>query len=287
MVEFINCIIYEWNGVNLSHWECRKRSTRHPFRFLFCFRYQTILTTRRSVFLLLGGWAHSIFWSVAPQMGWGEVVFNPKTCTCRPNWGAKGLSNRMYALCLALFAFTIPVISMVYCYCRIFLVARYHVQSIKNNSVQDCQPSNASSRRTLETKASKTLMLVLGAFVVSWLPYTLVTMATMVTKGSWDASSSILNAALTMTTVNGCINPMIYAIRDQRFLSGMKRVLHPQASRDPGEFNSYFSTHRSSDTRTKSSSESFALQGNINFAHQAKQRTQDVLERAACSTSSK
>ena len=224
---------------------------------------------------------------MAPQMGWGEVVFNPKTCTCRPNWGAKGLSNRMYALCLALFAFTIPVISMVYCYCRIFLVARYHVQSIKQNSVQDCQSSNASSRRTLETKASKTLLLVLGAFVVSWLPYTLVTMATMVTKGSWDASSSILNAALTMTTVNGCINPMIYAIRDQRFLSGMKRVLHPQASRGPGEFNSYFSTHRSSDTRTKSSSESFALQGNINFAHQAKQRTQDVLERAVRSTSSK
>ncbi|XP_067046134.1 trace amine-associated receptor 9-like [Acropora muricata] len=250
-------------------------------------RYQTTLTTRRSVFLLLGGWAHSIFWSMAPQMGWGEVVFNPKTCTCRPNWGAKGLSNRMYALCLALFAFTIPVISMVYCYCRIFLVARYHVQSIKQNSVQDCQSSNTSSRRTLETKASKTLLLVLGAFVVSWLPYTLVTMATMVTKGSWDASSSILNAALTLTTVNGCINPMIYAIRDQRFLSGMKRVLHPQASRGPGEFNSYFSTHRSSDTRTKSSSESFALQGNINFAHQAKQRTQEVLERAVGSTSSK
>ena len=202
-------------------------------------------------------------------MGWGEVVFNPKTCTCRPNWGAKGLSNRMYALCMAFFAFTIPVISMVYCYCRIFLVARYHVQSIKKNSVQHCHSSNASSQRALETKALKTLLLVLGAFVVSWLPYTLVTLATMVTKGSWDAPSSILNAVLTIATVNGCINPMIYAIRDQRFRSGMKRVLRPQASRGTGQFNNSISTNRFSDTRTRSRSENFELQGNTSFVHQA------------------
>lgn len=149
-------------------------------------RYQTTSTTGRSALLLLGGWAHSIFWAVAPQIGWGEVVYNSKTSTCRPNWGAKGLNSRLYALGMALFAFTIPVILMVFCYCRIFFVARYHVKCIKENSVQNRFSSDASNQRAFETKALKTLLLVLGAFVVSWTPYTMITLAALVTKGSWD-----------------------------------------------------------------------------------------------------
>lgn len=230
-------------------------------------RYQTVLTTLRSALLLLVGWIHSIFWAVAPQMGWGEVVYDSKTSTCRPNWGAKGLGKRVYVLGLALFAFAIPVICMVYCYCRIFCVARHHIKSIKKNSVQNSASSNASNQRAMETKAMKTLLLVLGAFVVSWLPYTLSSIVTMVTRGSWDISSSGVNAVLTFTTLNGCVNPVIYAIRDQRFRAGVKRVLCPLASRGTGELNSYFSTRGTSSTRTESMQENVEL-GNINFSQE-------------------
>lgn len=88
----------------------------------------------------------------------------------------------------------------------------------------------------------KTLLIVLGAFVISWLPYTVCSVAKMATKGSWKLSSSALNAVLTITTLNGCVNPVIYAIRDQRFRNGMKRVLCPLASKDSQEFSSYLST---------------------------------------------
>jgi len=200
-------------------------------------------------------------------MGWGEVVYDAKTSTCRPNWGAKGLSRRVYVLGLALFAFAIPVIGMVYCYCRIFFVARHHIKSIKKNSVQNSSMSNASNQRAMETKAMKTLLLVLGAFVVSWLPYTLSSIVTMVTKGSWEISSTGLNAVLTITTLNGCVNPVIYAIRDQRFRSGAKRVLCPLASMGTGDLNSYVSTKARSTMQTESGLEDVEL-GNINFAQE-------------------
>ena len=234
---------------------------------ILLYRYQTTLTTRRSALLLLGGWVHSIFWAVAPQTGWGEVLYDVKTLTCRPNWGAQGLGKRVYVLGLALFAFAIPVICMVYCYCRIFFVARCHIKSIKKNSVQSSSNSNAFNQRAIETKAMKTLLLVLGAFVVAWLPYTVCSVVTMATRGSWDISTSGLNAVLTITTLNGCANPLIYAIRDQRFRSGVKRALCPLSSRGGGDLNSYISTKGPSTTQTQSVQENVEL-GNINFAQE-------------------
>ena len=206
-------------------------------------RYQTILTTMRSAVLLLVGWVHSIFWAFAPQLDWGEIVYQPKTSTCRPNWGAKGLANRVYTLGLALLPFGAPVICMMYCYCRIFFVARYHVREIKKNSV-NTPGSDKIGQRAMETKAMKTLLIVLGAFIVSWLPYTVLSVAKMISKGSWEFSSSTLNAVLTATLLNGCVNPVIYAIRDQRFCKAMKRVLCPLSWKDSQEFNSYLSSRR-------------------------------------------
>ena len=221
-----------------------------------------MLTTFRSALALLVGWVHSIFWAFAPQVGWGEVIYDPRTSTCRPNWGAKGLANGVYVLCLAFFPFAVPVLCMVYCYCRIFLVARYHVKSIKKNSV-NTSGSSAQGQRAMETKAMKTLLIVLGAFVISWLPYTVSSIAKMATKGSWKPSSSALSAVLTITTLNGCVNPVIYAIRDQRFRKGMKRVLCPLASNESRELNSYLSTRGE---MTKESTVDNVELGNINIS---------------------
>lgn len=115
----------------------------------------------------------------------------------------------------------------------------------------------------METKAMKTLLIVLGAFVISWLPYTVCSIAKMATRGSWELSSSSLNAVLTITTLNGCVNPVIYAIRDQRFRKGMKRVLCPLASKESRELNSYLSTRGE---MTKESTVENVELGNINIS---------------------
>ena len=139
------------------------------------------------------------------------------------------------------------------------------MKQIKKNSV-NTSGANTNGQRATETKAMKTLLIVLGAFVVSWLPYTVLSVAKMVSKGSWEFSSSTLNAVLTITTLNGCVNPVIYAIRDQRFRNGMKRVLCPLASKDSHQFTSYMSTRR--ETTKESTPENLEL-GNINFAQES------------------
>ena len=138
------------------------------------------------------------------------------------------------------------------------------MKSIKKNSV-NTSGSSEQGHRAMETKAMKTLLIVLGAFVISWLPYTVCSIATIATNGSWKPSSSALNAVLTVTTLNGCVNPVIYAIRDQRFRKGMKRVLCPLASIDSREFNSYLPTR--AETNKESVEQNVEL-GNINISQE-------------------
>lgn len=212
-------------------------------------RYQVILTARRSVAMIALGWVHSIFWAVTPLMGWGEIVFDPKTCTCRPNWGAKGLANKVYAMCLALFAFTIPTVAMIYSYVKIFQVARYHIRLIKKNSIGS--DSNNSGPNAQETKALKTVLLVIGGFVVSWLPYSVSSLGKLLSKGSWTLNATAANAVLTITLLNGCVNPVIYSIRDKRFRRGFRKILCPCMPQQSNEFNSYMSTVAGTNSQNK------------------------------------
>ena len=193
------------------------------------FRYQTTLTSRRAFILMALSWLHSVLWAVAPAVGWGEIVYDHKTNTCRTSWGAKGLGNKLYAMLLGLFAFIIPTVVLIYCYVKIFKVARrqvelikrttVHMQTNENRSVKPSQDIDAS-----ESKALKTVLLVLGAFIFAWLPYTVISLGKLATRGSWDVSATWSNAALTITLLNGCVNPFIYAVKDSRLRKGLNKL---------------------------------------------------------------
>ena len=199
------------------------------------------MTTRRASFLIAFGWIHSIFWAAAPLVGWGEITLDLKTNTCRPNWNAKGLPSKMYANLLAVFTFVVPSAIMVYCYVWIFRVARHQVKMIKNNSIGSSLDGRRRPRPT-ETRALKTVLMVLGAFVLAWLPYAIVSTGKLIKKTGWDVGTSTANAVLTITLINGCFNPVIYSMRDRRFKSGLTKILCPCWKVNSQDLSSYAST---------------------------------------------
>jgi hypothetical protein len=147
----------------------------------------------------------------------------------------------MYANLLAGFTFALPTLIMIYCYFRIYKVARHQVQLIKKNSVGSSQNGPPNSRPR-ETRALKTVLMVLGAFVLAWLPYTIVSTGKLLKGPGWDVGVSAANAVLTVTLVNGCFNPVIYSMRDRRFKSGLKKILCPCGITNSQDLNSCIST---------------------------------------------
>ncbi|XP_020917377.1 rhodopsin, GQ-coupled-like [Exaiptasia diaphana] len=181
------------------------------------------MTTRRSAILIVLGWVHSVFWPVAPLLGWGEIVMDPMTNTCRPNFGGKGVVSKTYAMVMSFFSFVIPTVVMIGCYCQIFRVARNQVKLINKNSIETRQNGGSHRNKANESKALKTVLLVLGAFVLAWLPYTIISTGKLVTR--WNIGPTSANAVLTITLINGSINPFIYSLRDKRFKGGFKKII--------------------------------------------------------------
>lgn len=200
------------------------------------------MTTRCSAYLIAIGWFHSLFWAMAPLVGWGEIIIDPKTNTCRPNFGAKGSLSKTYAMLMSFFSFALPTFVMIGCYCRIFQVARYHVKVIKNNSIASAQHGGSQNSRVNETKALKTVLLVLGTFVLAWLPYTVVSTGKLLTRSTWNIGLTATNAVLTITLISGSINPFIYSLRDKRYKSGFRKIIGVFRTSANDDRDSYIST---------------------------------------------
>ena len=66
--------------------------------------------------------------------GWGSITLDPYTHTCKPDWGASGAVNRSYSVCLAFFAFTLPVLVMVFAYVKIYQIARSYKAALAYES---------------------------------------------------------------------------------------------------------------------------------------------------------
>lgn len=189
----------------------RLNAVKHPFDY----RSHDTYTQRFTKILLLFAWLHAIFWGVAPLVGWGEIVRDSATFTCKPNWAAEDILNKSYSFFLALFAFAIPVITMVVVYCLIYYYSRKCAQWMKQYE-RHPDKTRENIRLLRERSVFKTVLVILGVFAACWAVYTLTTICKLFisrTPPNW-----FVELGLILALTGSCTNPLIYAIRDKRLV---------------------------------------------------------------------
>ena len=201
-------------------------------------RAHLTFTKRRYKLIIIASWLHSVFWASGPLFKWGSTKLDEFTHTCKPDWGGEGLANKTYALCLAFFAFAVPVGAMIYAYYKIYCIARASKRAAarydpqKEESPQGERVPLKESTATKHThaaataddnKALKTVLLLIGSFAACWSIYTLATV--------WRISASnsvppwIVRVGLVLTLCNCCIDPFIYSIRDEKMKREIKEMI--------------------------------------------------------------
>uniref|UniRef100_A0A672I0U0 Alpha-1A adrenergic receptor n=1 Tax=Salarias fasciatus TaxID=181472 RepID=A0A672I0U0_SALFA len=214
-------------------------------------RYPAMATGRRGLTAVAALWGVSAAISVGPLFGWKEPDPEDET-VCRIT------EEPGYALFSALGSFYIPLAIILSMYCRVYMVAkkgtktlraggksegvemegvilRIHKGSSLQTEKQDDVAETARPKRpsfnlpkllkfSREEKAAKTLGIVVGCFVLCWLPFFLVLPIGSVFP-SYKPSETVFKITFWLGYLNSCINPVIYPCFSREFKKAFHNVL--------------------------------------------------------------
>ena len=186
----------------------------------FHYRAKETFTQKWTIWLILFTWLHSVFWAAAPLVGWGEIIKDEVTNSCKPNWSAHGLKDTLYSMGLAGFAFAIPVLLMIVVYGIIYYRSKVSSRFMRNQAQSTVAQENA--RQKQQSAILRTVLVVVGMFVFCWLPYTIAT--TFKLFFHKPPPAWLIHLGLMLATSNSSVNPAIYSAFDKGMRDEFKRI---------------------------------------------------------------
>ncbi|XP_066124870.1 lysophosphatidic acid receptor 3 [Saccopteryx bilineata] len=174
-------------------------------------RVHSNLTKKRVILLILFVWAIAIFMGAVPTLGW-NCLCDISTCS-----SLAPIYSRSYLIFWTvsnLVAFFI----MVVVYLRIYLYVK------RKTNVLSPHTSGSISRRRTPMKLMKTVMTVLGAFVVCWTPGLVVLLLDGLNCKECGLQH-VKRWFLLLALLNSLMNPVIYSYKDEEMYNTMKRML--------------------------------------------------------------
>ncbi|XP_038583435.1 trace amine-associated receptor 1-like [Micropterus salmoides] len=174
--------------------------------------YKSKINDRVTVIMILVSWGFSAL------IGIGIVIagFNQGKC------GESCLIDSLISTTLAcIFSFYIPGIILLCIYLKIFLVAQRQAKCIQNTTCQSTKSGATVSK--MERKATKTLAVVMGVFLLCWTPYFLCIIFQPLT---YDVTPvAVIETLNWLTLSNSMLNPFIYAFFYTWFRSALRMII--------------------------------------------------------------
>ncbi|XP_041453365.1 tyramine receptor 1-like [Lytechinus variegatus] len=205
------------------------------FAIVYPFQYAKRMSTCRIVAFLVWIWTQSLFFSVMPVLGWSEFVYIESEYLCSADWS----TDWSYTVIIVVVNMVPPICLMTYSYRHILRIASAHRKQMRTqHSVKEPNESvpRSRNRKTVEafakrakqirqdTKAATTLLIVMGTFLICWLPHT-ITMLCFAFPSCTAIPQGIYVLSTWFAMLNSACNPFIYCITNNQFRQAFKRTL--------------------------------------------------------------
>lgn len=190
-------------------------ATKYPLR------YYQIITRKTSWLMLSSVWIYSLIVASSGLTNWtfptGKLVGIDNGCY-KP--------DPYYYTFAAIMGFFFPLVVIICAYCYIFKIAMEHFRAISRLTTpiqpSACQGDENQTLQKQQLKATKTLAIVVGAFVICWLPTFVILLVKTWCETCFNSHDNhelrglfyFINIAFvyTLPNINSAINPFIYVI---------------------------------------------------------------------------
>ncbi|XP_063217234.1 rhodopsin, GQ-coupled-like, partial [Bacillus rossius redtenbacheri] len=201
------------------------------------------MTQRGARKVCVGVWIYCLFMTLPPLFGWSSYVAEGFLTSCSWDYLTRSVNNRSYYIYLLVLGFVVPVSVITFCYTFIIAAIYAHgremigVKATGGGSrrgstrkspglrAQLSRPAAAQAPGLSSTVRTAHIIVTLVAlFLVSWAPYTIVTLvgqfgdASLVTP--WVATLPALFAKASVV-----YNPIVYGLSHPHFRSSVLQYL--------------------------------------------------------------
>nr|XP_002734602.2 PREDICTED: histamine H2 receptor-like [Saccoglossus kowalevskii] len=176
--------------------------------------YPMKMSRRRALLAIAAVWCISLLVSFLPiHLGWNSPDFNVQNYNDPRHCGLT--ANPIYSFLDGILLFYLPLTIMTCVYIRILLIAKKQARKINLHS--------RSKPFVDEHKATKILALVMGAFIICWVPY--FTLFTFEPVCNCIIHMTVYQVVLWMGYVNSTVNPVLYGAFNREFRKAFKIIL--------------------------------------------------------------
>ncbi|XP_046576929.1 visual pigment-like receptor peropsin [Haliotis rubra] len=183
----------------------------------------------QNVALLCTGvcWVLGFLWAIFPILGWNEYTVEGIGISCSVIWQSDDPFYSSYIITIFFSCLVIPVCLMSFSYYHVYMAVR----NVSRNSVWDTKSRVARKKLKVEKKMLKTCVAMVSIFLLSWLPYTVVSFISAFGDPTLISPLMATIPALVAKSA-GLWNPLIYVATNKQFRYGFYAIIPCKGIKD-------------------------------------------------------
>ena len=192
----------------------------HPFK------YPRLMHKRKVICLLITFWTLPILISFLPIMNRWNIIGIEQVVDCLAPPDGKVcmfLVNVPFAVVCSIIAFYGPTVFMFLCNLRIYQTARAQASQIRSLSIKSPGAIRANKNMKHETKAAKTIGIIMGAYCSCWFPFFIINLIDPFI--GYQVPFIPWQLVLWLGYVNSTLNPFLYYFFNRSFRRAYRRLL--------------------------------------------------------------
>ncbi|CAI9578659.1 unnamed protein product [Staurois parvus] len=154
-------------------------------------------------------WLCSMAWTSAPLMEWNRYILEPHGLDCSLDRVSTETSQSSFILLSFLACFVAPVSIMIYCYGYIL----YSIRMLRK--LQSVETSHVLRLLHYEVKVAIMCLLMILAFLLCWMPYTVLSFLAMSGHGNMITPATAIVPCV-LVKIGAATNAIIYILTNKK-----------------------------------------------------------------------